>query len=75
MSEIKHDPIEDTEEYRNIVEELENKIETRMAFDDVYAQGLGSCHIYWRYKKEILKSDYNIDWESPAELNPEFRFD
>lgn len=72
---IKHDPIEDTEEYKNIADELEKKIEARMAFDNVPLRGLGTCHIYWIYKKEILKNDYNIDWESPAELNSDVIFD
>ena len=75
MSDIKYDPIEDTEEYKNIVDELEKKIETRIAFENVPIGALGTCHIYWRLKKEILKSDYNIDWNSPAELNPYVRFD
>lgn len=75
MSDIKNDPIEDTEEYKNIVDELEKKIENYMAFDGVQMRGVGTCHIYWRYKKEILKSDYNIDWESPSELNPTVIFD
>lgn len=72
---IKYDPVEDTEEYKNIADELEKKIEARMAFDNVPLRGLGRCHIYWRYKKEILKNYYNIDWESPAELNSDVIFD
>lgn len=75
MSDIKYDPIEDTEEYKNIVDELEKKIETCMAFENIPIGGFGTCHIYWSYKKEILKNDYNIDWMSPAELNPTIMFD
>lgn len=72
---IKYDPVEDTEEYKNIADELEKKIETRMAFEDIPTGGFGTCHIYWKYKKEILKNDYNIGWESPAELNLDVIFD
>lgn len=36
---------------------------------------LGFCHIYWSFKKEILKTDYNIDWKSPQKLNQEIIFD
>lgn len=75
MSDIKYDPIEDTEEYKNIVDELEKKIETRMTIENIPIGGFGTCHIYWKYKKEILKNDYNIDWESPAELNLDVIFD
>ena len=72
---IKYDPIEDTEEYKNIVQELEKKIETCMMFQDKSINKLGSCHAYWDLKKAILKTDYDIDWESPAELNPDVIFD
>lgn len=72
---IKYDPIEDTEEYKNIVQELEKKIEARMSFENISINKLGSCHAYWDLKKSILKTDYDIKWMSPAELNPEVIFD
>ena len=34
----------------------------------------GNAHMYVKFKKEILKSDYNIDWKSPQELNPKIKF-
>ena len=34
----------------------------------------GNAHLYTKYKKEILKSDYNIEWKSPQELNPRIKF-
>ena len=37
--------------------------------------GLGLCHIKWLRKKQLLKEMYNIDWKSPAELNPWINFD
>lgn len=37
--------------------------------------GRGYCHEYWRRKKQLLKEMYNIDWSSPAELNPGVLFD
>ena len=36
---------------------------------------LGYCHFVWRYKKRILKEKYGIDWLTPAERNPNIRFD
>lgn len=39
------------------------------------ARSLGWCHMYWGIKKEILKNDYNIEWKSPAELNPNIMYD
>ena len=36
---------------------------------------MGYCHKYWHYKKKYLKELFNIDWKSPAELNPDTKFD
>lgn len=68
---IKHDPVEDTAEYKKIEAELEQKIKDKIGDNDMF----GFCHIYWDTKKIILKKDYNIDWKSPAELNPHIIFD
>ena len=72
---IKYDPIEDTEEYKNILDELEEKVNSYMKLHSISNTGLGSCHRYWNIKKEILRRDYNIDWKSPAELNEHIIFD
>ena len=36
---------------------------------------LGSCHTLWDIQKRILKEKYNITWYTPAELNPDVKFD
>lgn len=36
---------------------------------------LGSCHTIWALKKRILKEKYDITWYTPAELNPDIKFD
>lgn len=73
---MKIDKIENTEEYKQIEEELNKKIELELELKGyTNKQALGFCHIYWELKKEILKTDYNIDWKSPQELNPEIMFD
>ncbi len=38
-------------------------------------EALGYCHAFWRAKKEILRRDYGIDWETPAEKYPHIIFD
>lgn len=73
-NEIKYDSVEDTEKYREIKDELEKKINSMININRK-KETLGYCHIYWNYKKIILKRDYNIDWKSPEELNPEIIFD
>jgi len=37
--------------------------------------GAGSCHKKWARKKALLKELYNIDWKTPAELNPQIIFE
>ena len=36
---------------------------------------LGSCHRLWALQKRILKEKYGITWYTPAELNPEIKYD
>lgn len=36
---------------------------------------LGSCHTLWDIHKRILKEKYGITWYTPAELNPDIKFD
>lgn len=73
---MKIDKIENTEKYKQIEKELNKKIELELELKGYKnKQTLGFCHIYWELKKEILKTDYNIDWKSPQELNPEIIFD
>ena len=69
---FKHDPVEDTPEYISIQFELEELIAEKLKNRP---RGLGYCHIYWSVKKHILKEKYNIDWRSPAEMNPGTCFD
>ena len=35
----------------------------------------GRCHTKWAIQKRLLKEKYNIDWESPADKNPDIKFD
>ena len=66
----KYDPVEDTEQYQVIKDELEAKILSKMGGQI----NRGNVHLYVLYKKEILLADYGIEWKSPQELNPQIRF-
>ena len=66
----KYDPVEDTPEFKAIEAELHAKIIEKMGGE----MNRGNAHMYVKLKKEILKSDYNIDWKSPQELNPRIKF-
>lgn len=37
--------------------------------------GSGGCYSIWKYKEDILKTQYDIIWYSPATLHPGTRFD
>ena len=36
---------------------------------------IGTCHAIWYHMKKIFKEEYNIDWKSPADMNPNIIFD
>ena len=40
-----------------------------------FGRRLGSCHLYWATKKKILREHYGIIWHTPAECNPDVRYD
>jgi hypothetical protein len=42
--------------------------------DELFMQ-LGCCHTIWSLQKRILKEKYGITWYTPAELNPDVKFD
>ena len=70
------DPVEQTELFKKIADELETKIELRLLQE---YKGIppknGWSYTYWEMKKEILKNDYNIDWKSPIDLDPDIVYD
>lgn len=65
------DPVEKTPEYLAIRYELEEKIDEALDHQRGYYD---YCKEYWMVKKLILRSDYGIQWKSPAVLNPGVEF-
>lgn len=63
---IKNDPVEKTEEYLAVIDEVERKIEENRTMD--------FCLENWNLKSQYLM-EHNIFWRSPAELNPGVLFD
>ena len=66
---LKHDPVEMTEEYLTVIDEVEEKIEKNREY-----RGFGSCHHVWGLKTDYL-AEKGIEWKSPVVLNPRVRFD
>ena len=66
---LKHDPVEMTEEYLAVIDEIDEKIEKNREY-----RGFGSCHHVWSLKTDYL-AEKGIVWKSPVVLNPRVRFD
>ena len=66
---LKHDPVEMTEEYLAVIDEVDEKIEKNREY-----RGFGSCHHVWSLKTDYL-AEKGITWRSPDVLNPRVRFD
>ena len=66
---LKHDTIEMTDEYLAVIDEIEEKTEKSRT-----TYGHGSCFEVWSLKKSYLL-EHDIEWHTPAELNPRVLFD
>ncbi len=63
---IKNDPIEKTEQYLAVIDEVEERIDKEKTTD--------FCLEHWNLKSRFLL-EHNIIWHSPARLNPNVLFD
>ena len=66
---LKHDPVEMSEEYLTVIDEVEEKIDKNRTL-----YGMGSCHEIWNLKYQYLL-EKGINWKSPSILNPRVMFD
>lgn len=64
---LKHDPVEMSEQYLAVIDEVEEKVEKNATMK-------GFCLEAWSLKEEYLL-EKGILWKSPAWLNPRVRFD
>ena len=71
---LKHDPIEDKEEYREIFQNV-NKAVAEVLEKKNIKRNLGYIHIFDRDKKAVLLRQYGIDWKTTQEMNPGIRID
>ena len=69
----KYDAKEVDPQFRATIEEIERLVTEEMKQDGSHGK-FGSCHHFWRLKKEKLQ-ERGILWRSPAELNPNTNFD
>lgn len=69
---LKRDPVEYTYKWEEIYYEVEEYLNERFANAP---RQMGFCFKYWSVKREYLKENFNIDWKSPAQMNPRVVFD
>jgi hypothetical protein len=74
MDYLKSDPKEKDPKYKDIIEKAKAEA-VEIVNKECPEENFGKCRAIWETQKEILKEKYNIDWKSPAELNPYARFD
>lgn len=70
-SAVATDPVENTEEYLAVRYDVEKLVDEVLSRDD---SNESFCFRYWNTKKRILSEKFKIDWETPAEMNPNIRF-
>ncbi len=56
-----------------IIEKKVDKMVNEILKDEPRMRGF--CHRYWATKKKILREHYGIIWYTPAERNPDIRYD
>ena len=107
---IKRDPVEETAEYKAVIDSVMNEVYTAMVelrlgmYEEdgfqienpvlkdrimrartllkespseaykLVAQ-MGDCHSIWGLKQRLLRTNHSIEWQTPAELNPDVLFD
>ena len=66
------DPIENTEEYKEAMKKIQPELDRLI--ESLEGYGFGRCLVI-RNKNNSLLIEQGIDWETPAECNPDIRFD
>lgn len=69
---IKRDPLEDEDRFAEILSTASERADAELV---AHPRGIGFCHVFWDRKKEILKTEFGLEWQTPAELNPHILFD
>jgi hypothetical protein len=71
---LTRDPLEKDPRYAEIFKKIDSEVDQALAKHPLKGR-MGFCYTIWETKKRILKENYHIDWQTPAELNPQVMFD
>lgn len=69
---IKHDPVEWTARWEEIIDKADKIVYERLAD---HPRGMGFCHAFWHERSEVLEKEFGFAWRSPAIMNPRVMFD
>ena len=69
---IKHDPVEWTSRWEEIIDDADTIVFERLAD---HHRGMGFCHAFWYERAEVLEKEFGLVWRSPAIMNPRIIFD
>lgn len=72
---INKDPLENLPGFSLVIKEAEDEAIRRLRKKGHTIPSKGCCHLIWQEKKKILKEEAGIEWRTPAELNPNMKFD
>ncbi len=67
-----HDPIEDDPTLTDAIAEAQDKADAELSHRP---KTRGYCQRRWRMIQTILRREYDVEWFSPAEMNPHVLFD
>ena len=67
-----YDPQENDPEVNELIKKAGKEAKRNLIFK---RKTLGYCHTFWNEQKRILKDRYGIDWKTPADRNPDIRYD
>lgn len=71
---MERDEVELTQEYTDAMKIIKPQLDALNKRIEAQGNGLGSCHILWSNKKEML-AQQGVDWKTPHEMNPHVMFD
>ena len=71
---FKRDPIDDDPEYEELLKQADEIVKRKLEHHPMRG-GPGFCHVVWDTKKQVLKDEYEIEWRTPSEMNPDIIFD
>lgn len=69
---LRHDPVEWTREYEDIIALAQRDAAERLADTP---RGMGFCFAWWGALQDALLRIYHIHWRTPKEMNPGVLFD